>query len=61
MRKITCVECCFLAWGCVVGPNYKRPVIHPPDKFYPEANPKRSSLADLALVGILQRSCFEGS
>src|SRR6201984_1763979 len=47
MRKIICLAFLLLGLGgCVVGPKYKRPVIQAPDKYYTEANPQSSSLAD---------------
>lgn len=33
--------------GCAVGPKYKRPAIQPPDKYYLEATPQPSSIADV--------------
>jgi multidrug efflux system outer membrane protein len=49
MRKIVCVAFLLLGLsGCAVGPKYKRPVVQPPDKFYTEANPQSTSIADLA-------------
>jgi len=48
MRKIICLAFLLLGLGgCVVGPKYKRPVIQPPDKYYTEANPQSTSLADV--------------
>lgn len=47
MRKIVCLAFLLLGLGgCVVGPKYKRPVIQPPDRYYTEANPQSSSIAD---------------
>jgi outer membrane protein, multidrug efflux system len=47
MRKIICLAFLLLGLGgCVVGPKYKRPVIQVPDKYYTEASPQSSSLAD---------------
>jgi multidrug efflux system outer membrane protein len=34
--------------GCAVGPKYKRPTLHPPDKYYTEPAPQSNSIADLA-------------
>jgi multidrug efflux system outer membrane protein len=49
MRKLICLACLLLGFaGCTVGPKYKRPVVQPPDKFYTEANPQSTSIADLA-------------
>ena len=48
MLKITCSFVLLLSLtGCTVGPNYKRPAMHPPDKFYTEAVPQPESIADL--------------
>lgn len=33
--------------GCAVGPNYKRPVMHLPDQYYPPAAVQPESIADL--------------
>ncbi len=49
MRKITCVCVLLLGMaGCKVGPNYKRPLVHPPDQFYPQTTSQSESIADLA-------------
>jgi multidrug efflux system outer membrane protein len=49
MRKIICLTFLLLGLGgCAVGPKYKRPVFQPPDKFYTEANPQSTSIADVA-------------
>jgi outer membrane protein, multidrug efflux system len=48
MRKIICLAFLLLGLGgCVVGPKYKRPMIQPPNKYYAEANPQSTSLADV--------------
>ena len=49
MHKITGV--CLLLLGvigCRVGPNYKRPTMHPPDQLYAQTVPQSESIADLA-------------
>ncbi len=33
--------------SCTVGPNYKRPAMHPPSQYYTEAVPQSESIADL--------------
>jgi multidrug efflux system outer membrane protein len=49
MRKITCI-CLLLLLvvvGCKMGPNYQRPLVHPPDQFYPQTASQSESIADL--------------
>jgi multidrug efflux system outer membrane protein len=47
MRKVLSLAFLLLGLGgCVVGPKYKRPVFQAPDKYYTEADPQSSSLAD---------------
>jgi outer membrane protein, multidrug efflux system len=50
MRRLTwfCITLSCLLAGCVVGPNYKRPVVSTPTTFHGQATAESDSLADLA-------------
>lgn len=48
MRKFVSLSVLLLVIaGCAVGPNYKRPPVQPPDKYYTETAPRAQSIADL--------------
>ena len=48
MRKLVGVALPLLMLtGCKVGPNYKRPVITPPNTYYTDTSPQANSIADL--------------
>jgi outer membrane protein, multidrug efflux system len=61
MRKIVYLPLLLLGFsGCAVGPKYKRPVMHPPDKFYTETAPQPSSIADLPWWELFKDPVLQG-
>lgn len=61
MRKLACLASLLIVLaGCTVGPNYKRPVVHPPDKYYTEGSPQTESIADLAWWELFKDPVLQG-
>ncbi len=61
MRKLVGVALPLLALaGCRVGPNYKRPVMTPPDTYYTDPSPQANSIADLAWWELFKDPVLQG-